>query len=360
MDGNSNFFANEVLVHNCLIIDDPLKGRAEADSEVFRENCWDWWLETGATRLSPGAPVILILTRWHHDDLAGRLLAAEDGHLWRIVNIPTQADHRPERGETDPLGRDPGEFMASSRGRTTRQWEAIKIRSLGRTWNSLYQGRPSPDVGGVFPGDDGWTRYDQPLWICRDDGARIIPDVHHDDVEVVQSWDMAFKGEADSDYVVGQVWMRRGITAYLLDQVRDRLTFTETCHAVRTLSARWPQATAKYVEDKANGPAVINTLQRMVPGMVPVEPRGSKYARAVAISPLVVSGNVVLPAVEIAPWIADLTDEAKSFPFGQHDDQVDGMSQAVNELILMPMIDGGIVEVEDLDDGMDEFEISPY
>jgi len=221
-----------------MIIDDPLKGREEADSEVYRERCWDWWLETASTRLAPGAPVIMILTRWHHDDLAGRMLAAEDGHLWRVLNIPAQAEHRPEKGETDPLGREPGEFMISARGRTQRQWEAIKTRSLGRTWTALYQGRPSPDAGGLFPADEDWARYEQPLWIERPDGSKVIPDAHRDDVELAQSWDMSFKDTKGSDYVVGQVWMRRGIDAYLLDQVRDRLSFTGTYQTMRTLSAK--------------------------------------------------------------------------------------------------------------------------
>jgi predicted phage terminase large subunit-like protein len=343
-----------------MVIDDPVKGREEADSEAFQERAWNWWLETASTRLAPGAPVVLVLTRWHHEDLAGRLRAADDGHLWRVVNIPAQAEHRPERGETDPLGREPGEYMISARGRTTAQWEAIKTRSLGRTWTSLYQGRPSPSTGGLFPADDAWARYDHPLWVVRGDGARLVPDAHLDEVELVQSWDMAFKDTKGSDFVVGQVWMRRGADAYLLDQSRDRLTFTETCHALRTLSARWPQAVAKYVEDKANGTAVINALARTVPGLIPVEPLGSKCARASAMSPLVASRNVILPAVEIAPWIADFTEECRAFPNSTHDDQVDGMSQAVNQLILMPMVDGGIVEAADLDDDIEGFEISPY
>jgi predicted phage terminase large subunit-like protein len=343
-----------------MVIDDPVKGRDEADSEAYQERAWDWWMETASTRLAPGAPVVLVLTRWHQADLAGRLIAADDGHLWRIVNIPAQADHRPEKGETDPLGRQPGQFMISARKRTTEQWEATKTRSLGRTWTSLYQGRPSPDAGGLFPGDDGWARYDHALWVTCNDGTRIVPDAHNDDVELVQSWDMAFKDTKGSDFVVGQVWMRRGVTAYLLDQTRARMSFTDTCHAVRTLSARWPQATAKYVEDKANGTAVINALQRMVPGLIPVEPIGSKYSRAAAVSPMVPSGNIVIPTVEVAPWIADLVEEAKAFPTGANDDQVDALSQAVNQMILMPMIDGGIVEAGDLIDGLDDYEISPY
>lgn len=320
-----------------LIIDDPIKDREQADSEVWRERTWDWWTDVGSTRLAPGAPVVLILTRWHHDDLAGRLLGAEDGHLWRVVNIPAQADHRPEKGGTDPLDREPGVFMHSARGRTDRQWEAIKVRSGPRTWNSLYQGRPTPDEGGLFPAD-AWARYEQPMWIIRDDGARIVPGLGgSQDMELCQSWDMTFKDTKGSDYVVGQVWLRQGINMYLLDQIRGRMNFTASCQAVKTLSARWPQAIAKFIEDKANGPAIIDALRRTVPGMIPIEPEGSKYARASAVSPFVAAGNVWLPSDELAPWIGEFIEEHRDFPNIAHDDQVDGMSQAGYRLLLLPL-----------------------
>lgn len=317
-----------------LIIDDPIKDREQADSEVYRERAWDWWTDVGSTRLAPGAPVILILTRWHHDDLAGRLLAAEDGHLWRVINIPAQADHRPEKGQTDALDRTPGEFMESARGRTTAQWEAIKVRSGPRTWGSLYQGRPSPEAGDLFPAE--WARYEQPLWIDRGDGTRIIPGTGF---ELVQSWDLAFKDTKSSDYVVGQVWLRDGVDAFLLDQTRARLSFTATLVAIRAMTARWPQATAKFVEDKANGPAVINALARQIPGLIPIEPEGSKYARAAAVSPFVHSRNVHLPTAELLPNVEELLEEARAFPAGAHDDTIDAFSQAINRLLLMPIHD---------------------
>lgn len=336
---------------DCLIIDDPIKDREQADSDTYRQRTWDWWTDVGATRLAPGAPVLLILTRWHHDDLAGRLTAAADGHLWRVVNIPAQADHRPEQGETDPLGRQPGQYMTSARGRTDRQWEAIKVRSGPRTWAALYQGRPSPDEGGLFP-EQQWARYEQPMWTVRADGARIVPGIGRDDTELVQSWDLTFKDTKGSDYVVGQVWLRTGQEAFLLDQTRGRLNFTATCQAIRTMSARWPQAVAKFVEDKANGPAVINALNQTVPGLIPIEPEGSKHARAQAVSPLVAAGNVKIPTVELAPWVEDLTVEAQAFPTGKHDDQVDAMSQAINRLLLMPLL-AGPGDPEDLADDTD-------
>lgn len=346
-----------------IVIDDPIKDRREADSELKRQGVWDWWTDAASTRLAPGAPVVVILTRWHEDDLAGRLLAAEDGHLWKVLNIPAQADHDPEKGETDPLDREVGEFMESARGRTMQQWAAIKVARGSRTWNALYQGRPSPAEGGAFKrdwwdGDQGERRYNEPPWLVRRDGSRIV--THYD--ELMLSWDMAFKDTDSSDYVVGQVWMRRGAEAFLLDQVRDRMDFVTTCQQFREFAARWPQATLKLVEDKANGTAVINALRRIVSGIVPEEPHGSKEARASAVSPLVEAGNVHLPTPELAPWVADLIEEAAAFPNGAHDDQVDAMSQALNRLILAPLLAGQNLEEPDEFEELDQVghAISPY
>lgn len=318
-----------------LVIDDPIKDRREADSAVYRQGVWDWWTDVASTRLAPGAPVVIILTRWHEDDLAGRLLAAEDGHLWRVLNIPAQADHDPGKGETDPLDRAPGEFMQSARGRTRQQWEAIKVRSGARTWASLYQGRPSPAEGALFKRDH-WRRYTEPLWVERPDGSMWVPVSDGD--QLAASWDLAFKGADSSDYVVGQVWLRRGVQLYLLDQVRRRMTFTDTLGEVKRLAVRWPQAVAKFVEDKANGPAVIDMLSRSVPGLIPVEPEGGKVARANAASPFVEAGNVWLPIAELLPGVEDLVEEAAGFPNGAHDDAVDAMTQAVNRLLLNPLL----------------------
>jgi predicted phage terminase large subunit-like protein len=329
-----------------LIIDDPIKDREQADSKVYRDRAWDWWTDVGSTRLAPGAPTVQVATRWHEEDLAAQLLAAEDGHLWTVLNIPAQADHDPEKGQTDPLGREPGEFMVSARGRTVRQWEAIKVRSGARTWASLFQGRPSPAGGDLFL-RDGWSRYDIPLWVVRENGSRIVPGMG-EDTELIQSWDFTFKDTKSSDYVVGQVWLRRGVHAYLLDQVRGRWSFNASCEAIRDLSARWPQAVAKLVEDKANGPAILNALRATVGGLIPVEPEGSKYARAAAVTPFVEAKNVHLPESELAPWVGGLIEEAAGFPNAANDDQVDALSQAVHRLLLVPILDDDVIDQDDL------------
>ena len=334
-----------------LIIDDPVKDRAQADSPTYRQNAWDWWTDVASTRLAPGAPVVLILTRWHHDDLAGRLLAAEDGDRWRVLNIPAEAVD-----EDDPLGREPGEFMDSARGRTRQQWAAIRTQVGPRTWASLYQGAPSPVSSGIFPTD--WPRYTQRPYLEAPDGSRRVLDNFD---TVIQSWDLAFKSTDTSDYVVGQVWGRAGNQAWLLDMVRARLDFTATIQAIEDMRARWPQATAILIEDKANGPAVITSLTRRIPGIIPVEPDGGKYARAVAIQPFTAAGNVLLPDPALLPSVTHLTEEAGDFPNGQHDDTVDALTQALNQLFLHPILtgDGSIVTANDLLD-LDQINLGDY
>lgn len=338
-----------------MVIDDPIKSRAEADSEKYRQKVWDWWTDEASARLAPGAPVVMILTRWHQDDLAGRLLAEKDSP-WRVLNIPAQADHKPENGETDVLGREPGEFMISARGRTREQWELRKRAAGSRTWQALYQGNPSSPEGTMFKREH-WRMYDAPLWVERPDGSRVV--TGFDDLLI--SWDMTFKGTEGADYVAGQVWARRGADAYLLDQIHGRMDFVETLQRFKELAARWPQAVLKLVEDKANGPAVIAMLARTVPGIVPVEPDGGKEARAAAVSPLVEAHNVWLPEPDLAPWISKFIDECADFPTGTHDDQVDAMTQALNRLVLQPLFAGDVVLTdEDVLEDLDDFGISPY
>jgi len=317
---------------DALVIDDPFADRIQAASAYYRDRVWDWWRAVGSTRLAPGAPVIVILTRWHEDDLAGRLVAAEDGDRWRVVNIPALADHDPAKGQTDPLGRQPGEWLQSARGRSVAEWEAIRIQAGVRVFTALYQGRPSPDAGNVWQ-RQWWRRYSVPLWSQHP----TIPDAYRVDEydEMVMSWDMAFKDTKSSDYVVGQVWCRRGANVYLLDQVHKRLSFTDTLVAFKALVARWPQATGKYVEDKANGTAIIDTLKSKIPGIVALSPTESKYARANAVAPVVEAGNVFLPEAEIALFDPEeLVTEAADFPNGAHDDQVDATSQALAQMLL--------------------------
>jgi predicted phage terminase large subunit-like protein len=330
-----------------LLIDDPVKDIKNADSVLLSEQQWEWWQTVARPRLAPGGVVIVVATRWHEADLIGRLLTkqkedeaagVEHYDRWRVLNIPAQADHHPELGETDPLGREPGEFMISARGRTKEQWEATKAATGSRFWTALYQGRPAPDTGEVWL-NHWWRRYDTPLWAHGEDGTYRFDRSY----KVLLSWDMAFKDKASSDYVVGQVWAHKGSQAFLVYQVRKRLSFTQTLEAFKRMARLFPDATSKLVEDKANGTAVIDSLKTAIPGITPVEPLGGKKARAEAVAPFIEAGNVLLPTAAVAAMQPDISFdpdelivEATAFPNGAHDDQVDATSQALAKLYLRP------------------------
>jgi predicted phage terminase large subunit-like protein len=322
---------------DALMIDDPFKDAEQADSLYYRERAHNWWRGVGATRLAPGAPVVLIMTRWHEDDLAGRLQAGEDGSRWRVVNIPALADHDPEKGQMDPLGREPGVWMESARTdertglqRTVEQWESIRLQSGTRAFTAMYQGRPSPESGNVWR-RQWWRRYETLLWRVDEAGA-----YHVDCDEMILSWDMAFKDTKSSDWVVGMVLARKGAEVFVLDVVRKRLSFTDTLVAFEAQVRAWPQAVAKIVEEKANGAAVIDSLRKKIPGLIPENPTESKFSRATAVSPFVEAGNVLLPSREVALFdVEALIDEAAAFPNGTHDDQVDALSQGLKRLLLV-------------------------
>jgi predicted phage terminase large subunit-like protein len=198
----------------------------------------------------------------------------------------------------------------------------------------MFQGRPSPDAGDVWKRGD-WGIYSHKLWSVQNPGtAEAVYTVDQfDDLDM--SWDMTFKDKDTSDFVVGQVWMRRGVDTYLLDQVRARLSFTDTLDAFKRMVAKWPQARAKLVEDKANGTAVLDSLRKEIPGLIPVVPHESKYARASAVSPFISAGNVKLPHSSVALFpVEDFIDEAAQFPNGAHDDQVDSASQILTRYYI--------------------------
>lgn len=291
-----------------LIIDDPIKNRQEAESEAYRGNLWDEYQSTISTRLHAGGAIILILTRWHEDDLAARLLNPEYGKVedWKILSLPAISED-----DDDALGREPGEPLWPERGYDL-DWLEQKKQSVGTyAWSSLYQQHPTPSTGAMFK--RSWWKY----WKVLPSGL----------TEYTQSWDCTFKDITTSDYVVGQLWARKGPDRYLIDQVRGRLSFTETVQAMRQFSAKWPQAARKLVEDKANGTAVMDVLRKELPGLTPVEPFGGKVARAYAVTPYAEAGNIYLPDPTVAPWVMDYVEEMASFPSGKNDDQVDATSQ---------------------------------
>lgn len=305
---------------NLIHIDDPIPNRKKAESVAYRDAVWDWYCDDITTRLEPGGAIILTNTRWHEDDLAGRILASEDGPNWTVISLPAEAEIN------DVLGRELGEPLCPERYGV--ELLAERKRVLGSYgYNALFQQRPAPIEGNIIKKE--WIRYWDKLPDCE---------------TFIQSWDMAFKDGEKNSFVVGQVWGQCGNDCYLIEQRRGHWSFTETQREVRLLSNQYPQAWIKLVEDKANGPAIINSLNAEVGGLVPVSVSGSKEARLQAVSPMFESANVFLPR---AHWVDEYIRELCDFPNAANDDQADATSQALDRLNTVLTAAGASASVPD-------------
>ena len=196
-------------------------------------------------------------------------------------------------------------------------------------FNGQYQQTPAPLDGGIIKRQ--WVRF-----------YRQMPEKFE---FMVQSWDCTFSGGQENDFVAGQVWGRSGGKYFMLPyRTYDRLDFGPTMAAIKACHAKYPQANAVLIEDKANGPAIISELRKEIPGVVPVNPEGGKLARAQATAPLWESGSIELPDPQVfgCNWIEDYLHNICTFPKAAHDDDVDATSQAL--IYMRNRLGGGIVE----------------
>jgi predicted phage terminase large subunit-like protein len=150
--------------------------------------------------------------------------------------------------------------------------------------------------------------------------------------EVTQSWDLSMDSKKSSDFVAGQVWGRKGADHYLLKRLKRRMSFIETIEMMKQFASSFPLARRIYIEKRANGAAVIETLSKEIGGIVPVSPTDSKYNRASSITPYFEAGNVYVPNEHIDTNIEDYVQEFMRFPNGAHDDEVDATTQYLNEI----------------------------
>ncbi|WIC88986.1 terminase [Microbacterium phage AranulaLuti] len=307
------------------VIDDPIKDMQEAQSELIRETTVDWFSSVVLTRMSNLSQIVVICTRWHKDDLIAHVVKSLDAEY---INIPAQASH-----DDDVLDRKIGEWLPSVQNRSEKSWQLIKAAVGTYVWQALYQGDPQV-TGGSYLNVDKIDIIPAESVIYQD--QRTGSFLTLDRALVIQSWDLTFgdidttgkRRKTDGSYVAGHVYAVIGGTKWILvDRIHERLTFTESVSAVLRMSAKWPQTSRIYVEKKANGAAMLNTLRKRAALIKPVEPGGSKEVRALAAQPTVDQGNVA--------WLDTVYDERmaqefRDFPFGKHDDDVDAFTQAVN------------------------------
>ena len=286
-------------------------------------------------------------TRWHEDDMIGRLDNPEygDPSEWETIRFPAIAE------ENDVLGRAPGDPLYSplipneTREQALERWEKLRRAVGSYSWASMFQQRPAPAEGAIF-NMGAWRYWTSNPSNAKEDGSVVYLDPERDlaGARWLDSWDMSYKGSDNSDYVVGQRWARKGPNRYLIAQTRGRRGFTETLAELRRWRAPDPNpVTNPYgnfvhetvIEEAANGTAIMDAIKNEIAGVLGENPVGSKEARARAVTPEVESRHVYLPypGDEGNGWVTkDLLPELREFPHGAHDDQVDALTQALRRL----------------------------
>jgi len=305
-----------------IVIDDPIRNREDADSSVMREKTWDWYNDDLLTRRGPNAKLVLIQTRWHLDDLAGRILDSEDAPNWKVLHLPAIAL------DNDPAGREPGEAL----------WpERFPVERLRRTeidnprgFMALYQGMPQPAGGAVYLAEwwKGKNRYD--------------PTERWEPVGRVIFWDTAEEDSDSADYTAGVVLdLMPDYTVRVVDVIRKRVLYPDLLNLIVETAIKHNHDGKLQVVDieyASSGRQAYQTLDAQAPDWLQrilyrKSPKGAKPMRARGVASWCKYGMVKLPYPhESVPWLRDFEREIFDFPTAAHDDQVDALSGALTEL----------------------------
>lgn len=313
--GTECFFANGILVHNCAIIDDPVKNRENADSEAFRNRTWNWFKADLRTRMRPHTPILVIATRWHEDDLMGRIIQ-DQGSRWRQLKLPAVAM------DNDPMGREPGEMLwgDDAYGYADEVQRVREESGEDRDWWSLYQQEPRPLSGGLFKIDSITVADAEPKGRC------------------IRAWDLASTaktGTRDPDWTVGLKLVRTADNGFCIaDVVRVRGGPEEVERIIAATATRDGKTVPISIPQDPGqaGKSQVAYLGKKLLGyrMDSSPETGSKATRAQPVASQCNIGNVSMVR---APWNRLLLDELAAFPSGNKDDQVDALSRAFAGLV---------------------------
>jgi len=308
-----------------LLVDDPIKNMEEAQSQTYRERVWEWWQSVALTRLEPGGSVVMLLTRWNEDDLAGRILEHE-ADRWDVVQLPALAE------PGDQLGRTPGEALWPERY-PVAALQRIKDSVGSYVWSALFQQRPSPEGGAFFKRDH--FRYWRPCLASQGDFELLPRDlpprvVARSACVVFQTVDLAISQKETADWTVVATWALTPDRVLLLLDV-DRVRAEATTHADLVKGA-WQRHRSAFasVESVQYQMALVQVLRRDGVAVREFRPHGDKVARARTAQVYCETERVFLP--EGAPFLDEFERELLAFPTGKHDDQVDTLSMAVIEV----------------------------
>ena len=289
---------------NLVVLDDPIKDRQEAESEIVRNHTWDWYQDVLSTRVMREGAVVVLGTRWHEDDPIGRILASPGASDWVRLRIPYYAE------ADDPLGR--AEGVPLEVFGNVPSVEKGEISAYG--FSALYQQSPTPAGGGVFRRE--WMQRRYQTLPTNDQRWRVYSSV-----------DLGGKQGVGHDPSAIAMWGTDGISFYLLDYWSSQAEYADV--KAKVVSTFWEHAPRLVlVEDATWAQPLISDLRRETGvRMAPVTPIGSKWVRADAVSPLFEAGRIVLP--QSAPWLDGWMHEHLSFPNAAHDEAVDTTSMAL-------------------------------
>lgn len=307
-----------------IVIDDPVKNAEEARSPLQRARAWDWYRSVLRTRLEPGGGIVLVMSRWHEDDLAGRLLAEAKagGEAWTELRLPALAE------QDDPLGRLPDTALWPDR------FDAPELKATRRTigphwWNALYQGRPTADSGGAFnrSGERRYT-YDGEAFLLRqsDGSVERVPDTGFQRVACCDL-NISLNTQSDFTAVITGAFLPLG-RIIILDILRKHFGPGQHTGPIKEIVERW-ECGYVGVEDNAFQGEVIEKLRRAGVAVKPLRAQGDKLTRSDTAAAMWNAGDIYLPAN--AAWAEDLIEELAVFPLGRHDDQVDALSYLARE-----------------------------
>ncbi len=301
-----------------LIIDDPVKNSEESNSQLYRNKTWEWYQSTAYTRLEPQGAIILIMTRWHEDDLAGRILKNMENNIhetWEIINLPAIAE------ENDIIGRKPGESLWPKRF-GLKDLNNIKYTIGSYNWSALYQQRPQPSGGGLLK--RSWINYYE---------QQEIPPL--EDLDVYQSWDLAISTKETADYTVcTTVGVSDENKVYVVDWFRSRIDFPNQVKMVEKLAKKWNPLTIG-IETNAYQKALPQQLKEE--SMLPIKEVNRTKDKVTRISSGFIhfeNGKVLLPNKHSE--LENFINEYLYFPQGKHDDMLDSMELAL-QLINEPL-----------------------
>ena len=326
VEKTSNFFANNILVHNCLIIDDYVKGHEEAESKTQREKLWNWWQSVASSRLHPNSVVIIIATRWNDDDLMGKLIKQhkEEGEEFPFefehINLPAIAE------EDDPLGRTPGKALWPER---FNEKMLLNVRKIAGpyVWSSLWQGDPKSRGGNLFK--SAYFRYFTMDWRTSDYVCHPIDEeefvILKKDLRIIVIVDPALEIKKRNDPTGMLAWgySKKYKVWLLLDALKGKFKHELVTGVILNFAFK-NRATEIYVEDEKIGKILVKQSagKDVVNGVnIPFKEvktkNKDKFSRCVPMASYMENGRVFFR--KDAHWLEEYTSDITAFP-DQDDD----------------------------------------